>query len=102
MSTEKHDTAYGERTILRVIILIGALMGVGVFIIPNVEYGPKVSPLGWGIIALWSVILVAGTIWAGRVQRRYHCPECSSGSRHQTPAPLSLPDLRRDLDDGRL
>jgi hypothetical protein len=37
MTTQQHDKDYGERTIYRVIILIGALMGVGVFIIPNVS-----------------------------------------------------------------
>jgi hypothetical protein len=78
MATERHDKEYGERTILRVIVLIGALMGVGVFIIPNVEYGPKVSPTGWVLISIWCVILIVGTIWAGRVRRRYRCPLCGA------------------------
>ena len=78
MATEHHDKDYGKRTIFRVIILIGALMGVGVFIIPNVEYGPKVSTTGWVLIAIWSVILVVGTVWAGRVRSRYRCPKCGA------------------------
>ena len=78
MATERHDKEYGERTILRVIVLIGALMGVGVFILPNVGYGPKVSPAGWVLITIWSVILVVGTIWVGRVGRRYRCPHCGA------------------------
>jgi hypothetical protein len=78
MATERHDKEYGERTILRVILLIAALMGVGVFIIPNVEYGPKISPVGWVLISIWSMILIVGTIWAGRVQRRYRCPQCGA------------------------
>jgi predicted RNA-binding Zn-ribbon protein involved in translation (DUF1610 family) len=78
MTTEQHDKDYGERTIYRVIILIGALMGVGVFIIPNVEYGPKVSKAGWVLITIWLAILVVGGVWAGRVQARYHCPKCGA------------------------
>jgi hypothetical protein len=85
MATERHDKVYGERTLLRVIVLIGALMGVGVFIIPNVEYGPKVSPTGWVLIAIWSVILVVGTVWASRVQRRYRCPQCGAHLRMLRP-----------------
>lgn len=78
MPTEQHDKDYGERTIYRVIILIAALMGVGVLIIPNVEYGPKVSTVGWVLIAIWSAVLVVGGVWAGRVQARYHCPKCGA------------------------
>jgi hypothetical protein len=86
MATERHDKEYGERTIVRVIVLIGALMGVGVFIVPNVEYGPKVSRTGWVLIAIWSVILVVGTVWAGRVQRCYRCPQCGA------PLPMLRPE----------
>jgi hypothetical protein len=78
MATERHDKEYGERTLVRVIVLIGTLMGVGVCIIPNVDYGPRVSPTGWVLIVTWSVILVVGTVWAGRVQRRYRCPRCGA------------------------
>lgn len=78
MAAERHDKEYGERTILRVFVLFGALMGVGVFITPNVEYGPKVSATGWVLITIWSAILVVGTVWAGRVQRRYRCPQCGA------------------------
>ena len=78
MASEQHDKDYGERTIVRVITLIGLLIGVGVFIIPNVEYGPKVSKAGWVLITIWSVILVVGGVWAGRVQRRYRCPKCGA------------------------
>jgi DNA-directed RNA polymerase subunit RPC12/RpoP len=76
MAAEQHDKDYGYRTMVRVIVLISALMLVGAFIVPNVEYGPKVSPIGWVLITIWSVILVVGTIWASRVQRRYRCPRC--------------------------
>lgn len=78
MAMERYDKEYGGRTIVRVILLIGALIGVGVFIIPNVEYGPKVSPIGWALISIWGVILVVGTVWAGRVQSRYRCPQCGA------------------------
>src|SRR5947209_8030341 len=86
MATEQHDTEYGKRTIYRVLILIGALMGVGVFIIPRVVDVAKVSATGWVLIALWCVILVVGTFWAGRVQRRYRCPQCGA------PLPMLRPE----------
>lgn len=78
MATEQHDKNYGERTIVRVIVLIGALMGIGVFIIPNVGYGPKISTAGYVLIAIWCVVLLVGSVWASRVQRRYHCPKCGA------------------------
>ena len=79
MAVEQHDKDYGERTITRVIVLFGALIGIGVFIIPNVECGPKISTAGCVLIAIWSAILVAGVIWGTRVQRRYNCPKCGTG-----------------------
>ena len=78
MAAEQHDNDYGYRTLVRVIVLMVALGLVGVFILPNVEHGPKVSPTGWVLIAIWSVILVVGTIWANRVQSRYRCPQCGA------------------------
>jgi hypothetical protein len=78
MPTEQHDKDYGERTLYRVIIIIGALMGVGMFIIPSVQYGPKISTAGWVLIVIWCVILVVGTVWGCRVQRRYRCPKCGA------------------------
>ena len=78
MAVEQHDKDYGERTMPRVIVVIGALIGVGVFIIPNVQHGPKISTAGYVLIAIWSAILVAGVIWGTRVQRRYQCPKCGT------------------------
>jgi hypothetical protein len=78
MAKEQEDKEYGGRTIGRVIVLAGALMGIGAFIIPNVERGPQVSTAGWVLIAIWCVVLVVGTVWAGRVQRRYRCPKCGA------------------------
>ena len=57
---------------------IGALIGVGLPIIPNVEHGLKFTTKGWMLLSIWSVILVAGAIWAGMVQRRYRCPKCGA------------------------
>ena len=78
MAVEQHDKDYGERTMTRVIVVIGALIGVGVCILPNVESGPKISTAGYVLIAIWSAILVAGVIWGTRIQRRYHCSKCGT------------------------
>ena len=79
MAKEQHDNEYGNQTILRVGILIVALMVVGVptaFIPGIIDYGPKVSPMGWVLVSMWTLILIIGTIWVVRVQRCYHCPKC--------------------------
>ncbi len=78
MSTEPHDKAYGERTIVRVITVIGALMFVGVFMIPTVIEPPKFSPVGYVPMVVWGLVLVVGTVWACRVQYRYCCPKCGT------------------------
>jgi hypothetical protein len=78
MATEQHDKDYGDRKLHRVMILIAALMGVGVFVIPNVEYGPKITTSGYVLITIWTLILVGGGFWAGQVQARYRCPKCGA------------------------
>ena len=85
MATEQHDKDYGDRTMYRAIILISALMLVGMCIIPNVAYGPKVSTAGRILTTIWVVILVVGGVWAGRVQRRYRCPKCGAQLRCFAP-----------------
>jgi hypothetical protein len=76
--TVEHDKTYSGRTIVRVIVLIGLLIGIGAFIIPNVDYGPKVSKAGWVLISIWTSVLVIGGLWVGRVQANYHCPKCGA------------------------
>jgi len=78
MPAEKHDKEYGERTIYRVIIVIGALMGVGVLIVASLEKGPPLSTIRWVLISIWCAILVVGTVWACRVQHCYCCPKCGA------------------------
>jgi predicted RNA-binding Zn-ribbon protein involved in translation (DUF1610 family) len=78
MATEQHDQEYGNRTITRVFILIGVLIGLGIFIIPNIEPGPKLSLTGWILAAVWCVTLVVGISWGTRLQRHYHCPKCGA------------------------
>ncbi len=78
MATEQHDKDYGDRTLYRVMILIAALLGLGVFIIPNVEYGPKITTAGYVIITFWTLILVVGCFWVGQVQARYRCVKCGA------------------------
>ena len=78
MATEQHNKDYGKRMVVRAIVLIGALMGLGVFIIPSVERWPAVSTAGWVLISIWCVLLVVGTVWAARVQLNYRCPKCGA------------------------
>jgi DNA-directed RNA polymerase subunit RPC12/RpoP len=84
MATERHDRGYGERTLVRVITVIGALMFVGVFAIPTVIEPPKITPIGYAILAIWGLVLVVGTVWTCRVQYRYHCSKCGA---HLPPLP---------------
>ena len=76
MTTEQHDNSYGERTILRVIVLIGSLVGIGVFIIPHVDHAARISAVGFVLIVIWVLVLVVGGIWASRIRRHYCCPKC--------------------------
>jgi hypothetical protein len=78
MPVEQHDKNYGERTIYRVLIVMGALMGFGVLMLAGVKDSPPVTTTGWVLISIWSAILIIGTVWACRVQTRYRCPKCGA------------------------
>jgi DNA-directed RNA polymerase subunit RPC12/RpoP len=78
MAIEQHDKEYGNRTLYRAMVLIASLMGIGVFIIPLLEKGGKLSIAGYVLITIWCVVLVIGTRWAGQVQRNYRCSKCGA------------------------
>jgi len=78
MRVEQHDKAYGKRTIKRVIVVIAALIGIGVFMIPTVFGGPRITTVGYILIGVWGFVLAIGVIWAARVRSRYYCPRCGA------------------------